>query len=80
MTDQDRLVLLADDYEKLRTKMLRLLIEQETLLSDCLSAARQPTPRMHVVDDHVDRSLLKARSGIEYLKNIRLSGDSHRKE
>lgn len=72
MTDDER-ALLGDEYERLRTKMLGLLMQHETLLSDCLSAIRKPDPLVYVADDHVDRVLNTTRTMIAHLNTVRLT-------
>jgi hypothetical protein len=48
---------LKDDYEQLRTRMLRRLKAEASLLTDGLQALRRDPPKTHVMDDHAERAL-----------------------
>jgi chromosome segregation ATPase len=48
---------LKDDYEQLRTRLLRRLKAEVSLLTDGLHALRRDPPKTHVMDDHAERVL-----------------------
>lgn len=48
---------LGDDYEKLRTRLLRRLKTEVNLLSEGLHALRREPPKINVMDDHAERAL-----------------------
>lgn len=48
---------LKDDYEQLRTRLLRRLKAEVVLLTDGLHALRRDPPKIRVMDDHAERAL-----------------------
>lgn len=48
---------LKDDYKQLRTRVLRRLKAEVSLLTDGLHALRRVPPKPHVMDDHAERAL-----------------------
>ncbi len=59
---------LEDDIEKLRSRMLRRLKAEVTLLDEGLHALRRDPPKVHVMEDHADRALDGLKNEIEYLE------------
>ena len=48
---------LGDDFEQLRTRMVRRLKADVDLLMEGLQALRRDPPKIHVMDDHAERAL-----------------------
>lgn len=44
-----------DDAERLRTRVLRRLLDDITLLQDGLAASKESPPKMYVTVDHLER-------------------------
>lgn len=59
---------LQDDYEKMRTRILRRLLADVELLNDALSAAGKTPPRTVVVIDHLERVIEGIQNEIKTLK------------
>ena len=58
---------LRDDFERLRTRVLRRLSRELDLLDEGMGAIRREPPRLHVMLDHGER----ATSGLrEEIKNL----------
>jgi hypothetical protein len=57
-----------DDYERLRTRMLRRLIRETELLGEGLLAINRDPPKHHVMADHVERALSGLREEIKALQ------------
>jgi len=65
---QDTLVHTKDDFEKLRTRVLRRVRSETQLLSIGLTALRKTPPKTHVMDDHAERVLESLNEEIKKLK------------
>ena len=48
---------LQDDKEQLRTRLLRRLKAEVSLLDEGLHALRRDPPKVHVMEDHAERAL-----------------------
>jgi hypothetical protein len=59
---------LRDDFEKLRSRVLRRIREDVSLLDEGLHALRRDPPRVHVMDDHAERAVARLRSEIKELE------------
>jgi hypothetical protein len=64
----DELVHLRDDLERLRTRALRRLREEISLLEAGLHAARLNPPKLHVLLDHADRAIDGLRQEAKHLE------------
>lgn len=56
-----------DDYERLRTRVLRRLIREVELLDEGMLAIKREPPKVHVMTDHGDRALSGLREEIKAL-------------
>jgi len=63
------LVHASDDYERLRTRMVRRLRADLALLEDGLTAIRRVPPKNHVMDDHASRVADALRSELKQLES-----------
>ena len=59
---------LRDDFEKLRSRVLRRLVADADALDVGLSALQSPEPRVHVIRDRVERVIDALRSEINKLR------------
>ncbi len=57
-----------DDYERLRTRVLRRLIREVELLDEGMLAIKREPPKLHVMTDHGDRALSGLREEIKALQ------------
>lgn len=60
---------LRDDYEQLRTRLLRRLKDGAELLSEGLHALRRDNPKIRVMEDHAERTLDALKKEIQYLES-----------
>jgi len=57
-----------DDYERLRTRVLRRLTREVELLDEGMLAIKREPPKLHVMTDHGDRALTGLREEIKSLQ------------
>ena len=57
-----------DDYERLRTRVLRRLTREVELLDEGMLAIKREPPKLHVMTDHGDRALSGLREEIKALQ------------
>lgn len=57
-----------DDYERLRTRVLRRLTREVELLDEGMLAIKRDPPKLHVMTDHGDRALSGLREEIKALQ------------
>lgn len=57
-----------DDYERLRTRVLRRLIREVELLDEGILAIKREPPKLHVMTEHGDRALSGLREEIKALQ------------
>jgi hypothetical protein len=57
-----------DDFERLRSRVLRRLSREAELLDEGMLAIRRETPKLHVMIDHGDRALCGLREEIKALQ------------
>jgi chromosome segregation ATPase len=57
-----------DDYERLRTRVLRRLTREVELLDEGILAIKRDPPKLHVMADHGDRALSGLREEIKALQ------------
>lgn len=62
------LIHLRDDKEKMRTRILRKLLSDITLLEDAAAANSRNPPKTHVVADHLDRVIHSMKEEIVKLR------------
>lgn len=65
---EDALTHLRDDYEKLRSRVLRRIREDVGLLDEGLHALRRDPPKVHVMEDHAERAVARLRGEIKELE------------
>lgn len=65
---EDSLTHLRDDYEKLRSRVLRRIREDVSLLDEGLHALRRDPPKVHVMEDHAERAVARLRGEIRELE------------
>ena len=59
---------LKDDYERLRSRIIRRLKDELALLDEGLHALRREPPRVHVMVDHAERAIGGLKSEMERLR------------
>lgn len=59
---------LRDDFEKLRSRVLRRIREDVSLLDEGLHALRRDPPKVHVMEDHAERAVARLRGEIKELE------------
>lgn len=64
----DSLSHLRDDFEKLRSRVLRRIREDVGLLDEGLHALRRDPPKVHVMEDHAERAVARLRGEIKELE------------
>lgn len=67
-TSETQAVHLRDDLEQLRSRVLRRLVADVDMLGVGLSALQSPEPRMHVIQDRVERVIDALRTEINKIK------------
>jgi hypothetical protein len=65
---EDALTHLRDDFEKLRSRVLRRIREDVGLLDQGLHALRRDPPKVHVMEDHAERAVARLRGEIKELE------------
>lgn len=65
---EDSLTHLRDDFEKLRSRILRRIREDVSLLDEGLHALRRDPPKVHVMEDHAERAVARLRGEIRELE------------
>ena len=60
---------LGDDKEQLRSRLLRRLKNEASLLEEGLHALRREQPKIHVMEDHAERALEGIYKGIKELES-----------
>ncbi len=66
---QNTLSHLKDDYERLRSRILRRLTRELELLDEGMLALRRDPPKVHVMADHGDRAIAGLRDEIRALQS-----------
>jgi hypothetical protein len=60
---------LQDDFEQLRTRLLRRIKSEVNLLTEGLHALRRDPPKVHVMEDHAERALDALRKAVKELED-----------
>jgi hypothetical protein len=60
---------LQDDFEQLRTRLLRRIKAEVNLLTEGLHALRRDPPKIHVMEDHAERALDALRKAVKELED-----------